>query len=601
MRSHISALTALFKAISPKSRRGLFASVLATAATVLSSSSLMACSAYIISFSALQPSIADIMVPVTAVRFFGISRALLRYGERLVAHSTVFSYLSRLRVWLYEGVSRLSGEQLLRLNRSEAFNALTGDIESLQDFFLRSLLPLLSTLLLGLLAEGVLLVLSPGLAGIFAIFYPLATLGMAFAAWRLTHGASEAWTRQASDYKTAYSRYADAIFELRWNRREPDYRQALTSQTEVLEKSAERAALGKIIAVGGQQLLINLSVLSALIYGIYLTSSGLMPGVLLAVMTLVMFSLYEAAPAFLTLFQKLEAAAFSARRMVNVCQGGKDAATTWQSSGDPQPFAKQEASYPTIHYENIGFSYSPDGLGFDKLSLSLKPGRHIAIVGASGSGKSTLSALLCGLLSPQEGRIALETSHRSAAANSVSERLEMPLAESEGLMRYFSVINQEVYLFHKRLHDNLLLGHFNASAEEMASALTTAGLSDWLGTAWFESNPWVGQNGMSLSGGQRQRVALARALLRPAPYLLLDEAFAGLDTATEGQILGNLLNLQDRSLIWITHRLIQLDRMDCIYVLDGGRLIDSGTHEELLKRCERYARMVEVQAGFIGQ
>lgn len=578
---------------------GLTISILTSTTTVLSSSSLMACSAYIISFSALQPSIAEIMVAVTAVRFFGISRALFRYSERLISHNTVFDYLSHLRVRLYKGVSRLSGEQLLTLNRSDALNVLTSDIETLQDFFLRALLPLCSAVLIGLIVSFILFLNAPPLALVFVIFYPLATYGVAFLAWRLTKGASSRLIEKSGVYKTAYNEYAESISELHWNLRENDYSEALKQKACELEDLTARVALGKIGATQSQQLLINLSVFFALIIGIQLITHNLMSGVFLAVITLVMFSFYEAAPAFLTLFQKLEASKYSAKRMTSAYQ--MESSRDTGDSLEHMNHLLSTSLHPVqIDYSQIHFKYANSSAFLEPLSLSLIQGKRIAIVGASGSGKSTLSAILCGLLTPHGGTVSVNNSDTHYKDNALGiNDTPIPTTEHESLMQLFSVINQDVYLFHKRLHENLLLGNFKASPSDVEAALKLAGLSDWIGSEWYESNPWIGQNGQALSGGQRQRVALARALLKQAPFLLLDEAFAGLDITTEGEILTNLLSLKDRGLIWITHRLIQMEQMDVIYVVDQGKFVDFGLHHELIDKCSLYAKMHDVQNGML--
>ena len=298
-----------------------------------------------------------------------------------------------------------------------------------------------------------------------------------------------------------------------------------------------------------------------------------------------MFSFYEAAPAFLTLFQKLEASEYSAKRMTSVYQ-----METSEYLGNSLAYMNPAFSISLkpvqIDFNQIHFKYANSSAFLEPLSLSLIQGKRIAIVGASGSGKSTLSAILCGLLAPHGGTVRVNST-------------PIPANAHESLMQLFSVINQDVYLFHKRLHENLLLGNFEASPADVEAALKLAGLSDWIGTDWYESNPWIGQNGQILSGGQRQRVALARALLKQAPFLLLDEAFAGLDLTIEAEILTNLLSLKDRGLVWITHRLIQMEQMDVIYVMDQGKLIAFGAHDELLEKCALYSKMLDVQNGML--
>lgn len=568
-------LRQLWSRISQEGTRGLQLSTINTTLTVLSSSALMANSAYIISFAALQPSIADIMIPVTMVRFFGIARAVLRYSERLLSHHTVFSYLSRLRVMLYTGYTQISGRAILSLSKSDALQTLTADIEVLQDFFLRAILPLLSSSIIGVLVTVILLFNIPHFAPVFILLYLLATFGMALIAQRLTKGSSEKHAELMGNYRQDFSEYSEGISELRLNNRLEDYASRVNQIASDLEDQQTQVANSKILAANGQQFLIYMTVLTALIFGIWAVEKG-MNGVYLAVITLVMFSFYEAAPAFLTLFQKLESSEYSAARINQVFQLEKR-----QSSHNvPNELPR------TLTFRSLSYQYPNSTKLITLESLTLSSAEKIAIVGPSGAGKSTIAAMLIGLLEPDEGQMILDSAQ--------SEPLN-----SELLKRLFSVVHQSVYLFHKSLKDNLKLAKVDASEEELAHALTKAGLKDWLEMNWYQSDPWIGENGMLLSGGQRQRVALARALLRQTPFLVLDETFAGLDKATEASVLKSLLQDPSLGLVWITHRLVQMEDLDCIYVLDQGQVIASGKHHALLDTCPLYKAMYDTQNNMI--
>ena len=562
------SLKKLFNLVRGNRQKLLWLSAITSAATVLASSSLMGFSAFIISFAALQPSIAEILVPVTAVRFFGLSRALLRYIERLLSHNTIFTYLSHLRVKLYEGVSHMSGERLLRLNRSDTLNVLTSDIETLQDVFLRGILPLLSSSLLYFIILVALIKVNLGLTLVFALFYPLATLGMALIAKKLTHGKNKRFAKRLGAFKTQFTTFSEHLSELNWNQRTSEFEDALNQSSDELEQDMNSISLGKLIANQGQQLLINTSVFVILILGILLVEKNEISGIYLAVLTLIMFSFYESAPAFLTLFQKLEAGDYSAKRMLKLAENS-------DLSPIKSPKSASNIKPDLIQYKKLNFKYEGSSVQLSNIDFAIGPHMKIAIVGPSGSGKSTLAALICGLLAPHSGEII----HRDELIS---------LNQTEQLMSNFSIINQEVYLFHQRLMDNLRLADNDCSPEEIKEALVFAGLGEWVDSGWIDTNPWIGEDGMTLSGGQKQRLGLARALLRKAPYLILDEAFAGLDIETESKVLKNLLSLNDRSLIWITHRLVQMDQMDIIYVMDNGNIVAKGTHSELIKNCKLY-------------
>lgn len=561
----------LWQSVTLEGGRGLTFSVINSTLTVLSSTALMANSAYIISFAALQPSIADIMIPVTMVRFFGITRAVLRYTERLISHNTVFTYLSRLRVQLYKGYTEISGRAILSLSKTDALQTLTADIEVLQDFFLRAFLPLLSSSLIGLAITVILLLTIPHFAPIFILLYLLATLGMAYIAFALTKGHSQKHATTLGLYKQDYSEYSEGIDELKHNKRVKDYANKVSTRALELEKEQEMVALSRILASNGQQFIIYMTVFIALIFGIVAVERG-MNGIYLAVIALVMFSFYEAAPAFLTLFQKLESSEYSAERMNKVFSLEKRQLSHIDLDKMPQH----------IQFKNLSYQYSGQAQSISLEELTVSAGDKIAIVGPSGAGKSTIAAMITGLLEPDTGEVFLD-------------KTPTPVQSGQILQTLFATVQQSVYLFNKSLKDNLRLGKVDATEEELATALTDAGLHEWLPTQWYKEDPWVGENGMLLSGGQRQRLALARAFLRHTPFLVLDEAFAGLDRATEASVLSTLLEKKDLGLVWITHRLIQMETLDMIYVVDSGKIIATGTHQNLLEHCSLYKAMYETQ------
>lgn len=565
----------LWYRLTANNTKGLFISVVNSTLTVLSSTALMANSAYIISFAALQPSIADIMIPVTMVRFFGIARAVLRYSERLISHNTVFTYLSRLRVSLYKGYTQISGRALLKLSKTDALQTLTADIEVLQDFFLRAFLPLLSSSLIGLAITLLLLFTIPYFVPIFILLYLLATMGMAYIAFKLTKGHSEKHAIALGVFKQDFTEFSEGIIELKLNKRISDYTQRIGLCATTLEKEQEMVANARILASNGQQWLIYMTVFLALIFGIIAVENG-MNGVFLAVIALVMFSFYEAAPAFLTLFQKLEASEYSAQRINQVFNQE-------QRHTEAALLTRKPAS---IDFHDFSYQYNSDTTPIVLNQLSLKLGEKVAIVGPSGAGKSTIAAMLTGLLEPQSGHFTLDNATHSIDNSTVLQQL-------------FSVVQQNVYLFNKSLKDNLRLGKVDASDEELAEALEEAGLGDWLNTDWYHADPWIGENGMSLSGGQRQRLALARAFLRQTPFLVLDEAFAGLDRATESAVLEGLLKKEGLGLIWITHRLIEMEQLDRIYVINDGQVVAVGTHHTLLNSSPLYKALYETQINIL--
>ena len=242
------------------------------------------------------------------------------------------------------------------------------------------------------------------------------------------------------------------------------------------------------------------------------------------------------------------------------------------------------AAAPAVSFEDVSFGYRPGRLVLDSVSFTAGAGKTLAIVGSSGAGKTTIASLLLRFFDPQAGRICIDGTDITAWHPDEARRL-------------FAVVPQDTFLFHAPIRDNLTIACPGAGDDQLRAALTAAGaagfvdaLPDGLGTV-------VGERGLRLSGGQRQRIAIARALLKDAPVLILDEATSNVDVAAESSILAALEPLRrGRTTLLIAHRLSTVQDADQIMVLDHGRIAETGSHQELLRRQGRYARLVAAQA-----
>ena len=237
---------------------------------------------------------------------------------------------------------------------------------------------------------------------------------------------------------------------------------------------------------------------------------------------------------------------------------------------------------PHIALEGVSLSYG-DAKVLDDLTLHAAAGETTALVGASGAGKSTIFNLLTRLIDPQEGNVSIAG---------------VPLTEMDipALRGLFSVVTQEALLFDETLRENIVLGRENVSDEELQQALDAAHVSDFLPKLEHGLETRVGPRGSALSGGQRQRVVIARALLRNTPILLLDEATSALDAQSEKVVQQALDRLsQGRTTLVIAHRLSTIRGADKIVVMDRGRVMDEGKHEDLLARGGIYADLYRLQ------
>jgi ABC-type multidrug transport system fused ATPase/permease subunit len=234
--------------------------------------------------------------------------------------------------------------------------------------------------------------------------------------------------------------------------------------------------------------------------------------------------------------------------------------------------------------DKLSFRYAEnDAFALQDIDFHLPEGGRIAIVGPSGAGKSTLVSLLLRFWEYEQGNILL-------GDHSVKTYLQAELRKA------ISVVSQATYLFNASVRQNLLVANPGAAPEQVEAALRRAGIYDFVQALPDGLDTWVGELGLGLSGGERQRLAIARALLKDAPVLLLDEPTANLDALTERAVMEQLLALaENKTTLLITHRLVGLEAMDEILVLQAGRIVERGTHAALIQGGGLYQQMAELQ------
>ncbi|GAA4083501.1 thiol reductant ABC exporter subunit CydD [Streptomyces shaanxiensis] len=545
-------------------RRGRLALALLLGSLALGSAvGLMATSGWLISRASQQPPVLCLMVAVTATRAFGIGRAVFRYAERLVSHDAVLRMLADTRVAVYRRLERLAPAGLRSTRRGDLLSRLVADVDALQDYWLRWLLPAAAAT-----------VVSAGAVGFTAWLLPEA--GAVLAAGLLAAGAgvplvTGAVARRA-ERRLAPARgvLATRVTDLLTGTAELTVAGALPGRTAeaqradgTLTRIASRAATATALGDGLTALISGLTVAATALVGAQAVADGRLGGVTMAVVVLTPLAAFEAVLGLPLAVQYRQRVRKSAERVYEVLDA-------------PEPVREPErprqapaSPFPVAVRGLTARHAGQDRDALADLDLTLEEGRRIAVVGPSGSGKTTLAQTLLRFLDADAGSYTLGG-------------VDAYALDGDDVRRLVGLCAQDAHLFDSSVRENLLLAKKDATEDALRDALERARLLDWADGLPDGLDTLVGEHGARLSGGQRQRLALARALLADFPVLVLDEPAEHLDLPTADALTADLLAATEgRTTLLITHRLAGLEAVDEVVVLDEGRVVQRGTFAEL--------------------
>jgi ATP-binding cassette, subfamily C, bacterial CydC len=550
--------------------------VLLGVATVAGNVGLLSTAAYVISAAAVVSYISLLTIPIYLVRFFSVSRSFSRYFERLVSHDLTFRLLGNLRSWFYVRLTPLAPALLEGYRSGDLLSRLVEDVEELENLYMRAVSPVLVAAVVWGLAFAVLYPFDPALAITVLVFLAAAGVGAPLLVWALSRGLGR---RQLELRSELYSRIVEGtqgVQDLLAFGREEEQGRQIEVLNSKLARIERRQALISGLHDSSGDLLTNLAMLVTLVLAIPLVAGGEVHGIYLAFLALVALGVFEAATPLGAAFQTIGRTTAAGERLFEV----SDSEPTIRNPKSPLPVPEDF----TLRFDNVSFRYGEgDPFSLEDVSFALEPGRKVAVVGPSGSGKSTLANLILRFRDPQGGEIRL-------GGRSLSEYAQ------EDVRRLVSVVPQSTHVFNDTLRNNLLLADPEANDEALGLALERARICSFIERLPDGLDTHVGEHGSRLSGGERRRLAVARALLKDAPLLLLDEPTANLDTVTELEVLASVWEAaRDRAALLVTHRLVGMEEMHEILVMDAGRIVERGAHEQLLAAGGLYCRMLETQ------
>ncbi|WND40355.1 thiol reductant ABC exporter subunit CydD [Streptomyces sp. BB1-1-1] len=551
------------RAMSGARRGRLVLALLLSSLALGSAVGLMATSGYLISRASEQPPVLYLMMAVTATRAFGIGRAVFRYAERLVSHDAVLRMLADTRVAVYRRLERLAPAGLRRSRRGDLLSRLVADVDALQDYWLRWLLPAASAVVVSAASVGFTAWLLPEAGVVLAVGLlaagvgvPLVTGAVARRAERRLAPARGVLATRVTDLLTGT---AELTVAGALPARAAEARRADGTLTGIASRAATATALGD----GLTALISGLTVAGAALVGIQAVADGRLAGVAMAVVVLTPLAAFEAVlglPLAVQYRQRVHRSGERVYEVLDAPEPVREPETPRQAPASP---------FPVVLKGLAARHAGQDRDALVGLDLTLAEGRRIAVVGPSGSGKTTLAQVLLRFLDADAGSYTLAGVDAYALAG-------------DDVRRLVGLCAQDAHLFDSSVRENLLLARKDATEDELRDVLGRARLLEWADSLPDGLDTLVGEHGARLSGGQRQRLALARALLADFPVLVLDEPAEHLDLPTADALTGDLLAATEgRTTLLITHRLAGLEAVDEVIVLGEGRVAQRGTYAEL--------------------
>lgn len=551
----------------PRGRLAL--SLLLGSAALASSIALGATAAWLIARASQQPPVLYLTVAATSVRLFGVSRAVLRYLQRLASHRVALGGMDALRRNLYDALAASRSDHLASLRRGDLMARTGADVDEVGNLLVRTVLPVGVSAIVGVGTAVAIALVSPAAGLVLAVCLLVSGVAAPALTARSVRVAEEDSASARIDLSASALTLMDGATELRVNGRVAPVRQALEDAEDRLAAAAARSARLAAAASAVDALATGAAVVGAALIGTAQTASGHLPAVMLAVLVLTPLSSFEGVAELAPAAAQLVRSAGAAQRICEVLGPRAPAPTTRVPGPGPEG--------PVLEARDLAVGWPGSPVVAEGISLTLRPGRTLAVVGPSGIGKTTLLMTLAGMLEPKAGTVRINGADAWSSPRSDVTRNVCATAE-------------DAHVFATTVLENLRAANPALEPEGALRLLRAVGLGDWVAALPDGVDTRIGSGATTVSGGERRRLLMARALASPAPLMLVDEASEHLDPSTADALVGTLFDQgAGRGTLLVTHRLAGAARADSVLVLGPGpgpaaRVVDNAPYSEIIAR-----------------